>query len=759
MFYRALVCVLILLWLPAVTLAEPFQFQDIVVEGSRRVDLNAIRAVLSVRPGTEATMADIDRDLRAIFALGHFDDVEAAIEERNGRQTLVYRIVERPLVRSVQFSGNKQLSSDKLRPLITFRTPSIHDPQAVDKTIAALRQSYLEEGYYGVEIEPRLEVGEEREATLTFDIREGQKVLIRSISFEGNRVISERRLRKAMETRERWLWSWLTGRGIYKEEVVREDMERIADLYYNEGYVQVRVRQPRVTLSEDRKYLTLHIEIEEGVQFQVGEIKVQGDLLEGVDDLLKFTKLREGQIFSRARLRDDVATLNTIYADRGYAYVNVAPMTHIEPEARRINLVFDIEQGIQVAIEHIRITGNNKTRDKVIRREMPLAETDLYSATLLRESRRRVHNLGFFEEVNITTSPGAEEGLMNVDVEVKERPTGTFSVGIGYSSVDGALAQGSVTQENFLGRALKLNLAGSFGKRSTTYQVGITDPYFLDYNLTVGFDLYNTEREWTDFTRKATGGNLKVGFPVARDVRAFFLYRYEEKTISDISPTASLLIREQEGDSTISSLYSSLTRNTTDYRLDPTRGSVSEVSIEFAGLGGTEKFSKYILDYRHFFPMPWGTVISAHGQIGYVQEIGGRAIPIDERFFLGGISTLRGFRVREVGPRIRQDFVDAQGNIVFTDFEYIGGNKQAHFNLEYLFPLIRDAGLKGVLFFDAGNAWSEDEDYFQDLRYSTGAGIRWLSPLGPLRLEWGYNLDPREMERRSQFEFSIGRFF
>jgi outer membrane protein insertion porin family len=759
MFYRALACVLILLWLPAAALAEPFQFQEIVVEGSRRIDLNAIRAVLSIRPDSETTLADVDRDLRAIFKMGHFQDVQAAIEERNGRKTLVYRVKERPLVRSVQFAGNKELSADKLRPAVTFRTPGIHDPQAVDQTVNALRQLYLEEGYYGVEVEPKLEVGDDGEGTLTFDIREGRKVLIRSISFEGNTVFADRRLRKAMETRERWMWSWLTGRGIYKEEVLQDDLERIADLYYNEGYVQVRVRKPQIIFNEDRRFLTLHIEIEEGEQFQVGEVRVQGDLLEGVDDLLKFTKLRQGQVFSRARLRDDVSALTNVYADRGYAYVNVAPMTHIEPENRRINLVFDIEQGIQVAIERIRITGNSKTRDKVIRREMPLAETDLYSATKLRESRRRVHNLGFFEEVNVSTSPGTEEGLMNVDIEVKERPTGTFSVGVGYSSVDGALAQGSVTQENFLGRALRLNLAGSFGKRSTTYQLGITDPYFLDRNLTVGFDLYDTEREWADFTRKATGGNLKLGFPVATDVRAFFLYRYEQKEITDVSPNASLLIREQEGRSTISSLYSSLTRNTTDYRLDPSRGSVSEVSVEFAGLGGTEKFSKYILDYRHFYPMPWGTVISAHGQIGYIQEVGGRPIPIDERFFLGGISTMRGFRVREVGPRIRQDFVDAEGNIIFTNFEYVGGNKQAHFNLEYLFPLIRDAGVKGVLFFDAGNAWSEEEDYFRDLRYSVGAGIRWFSPLGPLRLEWGYNLDPREMEKRSHFEFSIGRFF
>jgi len=304
-----------------------------------------------------------------------------------------------------------------------------------------------------------------------------------------------------------------------------------------------------------------------------------------------------------------------------------------------------------------------------------------------------------------------------------------------------------VTQENFLGRALKLNLAGSLGGSSTTYQLGLTDPYFLDRNLTLGFDLYNTRREWVDFTKKTTGGDIKLGFPVTDNTRAFFLYRYENKDIFDIDPSASELIQEQAGKSTLSSITATLTRNTTDYYLDPSKGSVSELSVEFAGLGGTDKFAKYIADQRFFFPAKWGTVFSLHGQVGYVQQVGSSEIPIDERFFLGGINTLRGFKSRQVGPR---DPVSG---------DYLGGDKEAYFNFEYVFPLLKDMGLKGLVFFDAGNAWGEDEDYFSEMRSSVGGGIRWFSPMGPLRLEWGYNLNPKDYEDNSQFEFSIGKFF
>lgn len=753
----------ILLFLPGVVLAQTIQVGEVAFEGTRRVDLSAVRAVLSVQPGQDITVDDIDRDIRAIYKIGRFADVAAEFVERGGVQVLLFRLTERPLVRSVEYVGNKELSTEKLSGLVTLKTPDIHDPRKIERSVDAIRKAYLQEGFHAAEVVARVEVNEDSEASVFFDIKEGEKILIRRIRFDGNTLFSEAQLKKVMETKERWFLSWLTDRGTYKDEVLQNDLEIIADQYFNEGYVQVKVRQPLITVADDKKSLDILIEIQEGAQFRIGQVDISGDLLKDKTAMLALLKLKAGDVFSRQKLRQDILAINDLYADQGYAYVNVSPLTQLDTELRQVNLLIEVEQGVQVFIDKIQIAGNTKTRDKVIRREMTLVEGELYSATKMKESRRRINNLGFFEEVNVATGKSSDESQMNVAVDVKERPTGTFSVGFGYSSVDGLIGQGSVTQENFLGRALKLNLAGSVGGKSTTYQLGLTDPYFLDKNLALGFDLYKTEREYTDFSKKTFGGSAKLGFPLTYDLRAFFLYRYEEKEIFDVDDDASLLIREQEGESTLSSITATFTRNTTDYHLDPTRGSVSQLSAEYAGLGGTEKFAKYIADQRFFFPYKWGTVFSLHGQIGYIQSIGGEEIPIDERFFLGGINTIRGFKSRQVGPRVRveREVVDSSGKVTASsdDYEFVGGTKEAYFNLEYTFPLIKDMGLKGILFFDTGNAWSEDEDYFSEMRYSVGGGIRWFSPMGPLRLEWGYNLDPRDDEDRSQFEFSIGRFF
>jgi outer membrane protein insertion porin family len=416
--------------------------------------------------------------------------------------------------------------------------------------------------------------------------------------------------------------------------------------------------------------------------------------------------------------------------------------------------MLDIEQGPQVSVERINITGNTKTRDKVVRREMKLVEGDLFNATNLKRSKARINNLGFFEAVDVNTSAGSDDNHMNVDVNVKERSTGTFSVGAGFSSVDGIVGQGSITQENFLGRGWKLNLAASVGGESSTYQIGLTDPYFLDTRWTLGFELYQTEREWSDFSRKSQGFAIKAGHPVGEYSRVLATYRLEQKDIYDVSAFASNDIQEQEGTSTLSSITTTYIYNTTDNRMDPTAGTDLNATWELAGLGGSEKFSKYVLDVRQFWPWRWGTYFSAHGQVGYVHDLGSDngEVPIDERFFLGGIYSIRGFESREVGPR------DFQGN-------FIGGDTEAYFNFEFIFPLVESLGLKGVTFFDVGNAWGdddfwgEDDEAFASWRYSAGAGVRWLSPMGPMRFEYGYNLDARDYEDNGKFDFMIGRFF
>jgi outer membrane protein insertion porin family len=390
---------------------------------------------------------------------------------------------------------------------------------------------------------------------------------------------------------------------------------------------------------------------------------------------------------------------------------------------------------------------------------MQLNEGENFSATKIKESRRRIQNLGFFEEVKIATEKADSPASMDLLVEVKEKPTGTFSLGFGYSTIDGFIGQTSVTQENLLGRAYKGNLSAAIGSKSTTYQIGLLDPHFLDSNITLGFDLYKTDRQWSDFSKRATGGDIKFGVPFSYNVKSFFIYRYEEKEIYDVDPTASNIIRNQEGASTLSFIYASLSRDTTDFRMDPKTGTLSSASIEFAGLGGTEKFVKYELDHRYFHPLIWKFVFSAHGRLGYVQEIDNEPIPIDERYYLGGLFSLRGFQSREVGPRIKTVTTDSNGNLLASGYEFIGGTKTGYGNLEITFPLVEDSGFKGVIFYDVGNAWAEDQDYFSDVRHSAGFGLRWMSPLGPLRLEWGKNLDPREGEAPSDLQFSIGTMF
>jgi len=726
---------------------EEYAIGEVAIEGNQRVKTQTVLDAINLEAGQVVTPAQIDAAMQSIYGLDRFSDVIAEIIERNGIKVLNFKLQERPLVRRIRFEGNDELKTDKLRQAVTLRVPGLYDPREISKSIDAIKLEYIKEGYYAAEVTADKHVVPNNEALVTFQIDEGQLVRIKQIEFIGNTVFERDELMNFMDTREQWFLSWLTGRGKYNEMILAQDLERIADGYMDRGYVRVNVREPVLSLVDDSRHMLVLITIDEGDQYRVGSIDARGDLIQKEGEILNLLPLRPGEVFSRGQLRQGVENVTDLYADQGYAYANVTPLTRVDDENLTVDVNLEIEQGNQVTVERIEISGNTSTRDKVIRREMKLAEGELYNATALKRSRARINNLGYFEAVDVTTNPGSDDEHIQIDVNVKERPTGTFSIGAGYSSVDGFVGQGSITQENFLGRGWKMSLAASIGGESTTYQVGLTDPYFLDMNLTLGFELYQTDREWTDFSRRATGGAVKVGRSVGEYSRVLFVYRYEEKEIYDVDADASFEIRAEEGISTISSITSTFSRNTTDYRPDPSRGGVLDASWEFAGLGGTEKFSKYLFDYRHFWPAFWDTTFSAHGRVGYVHAYGGEEVPLDERFFLGGINSLRGFESREVGPRD-----PATG-------DYVGGDKQTYFNFEFIFPLARDLGIKGVTFIDVGNAWGEDEDWFEEWRYSTGAGIRWMSPLGPLRLEWGYNLDPKEFEDTSRFEFMIGRFF
>jgi outer membrane protein insertion porin family len=752
MHMRALALLICLSVAIPVWAAQEFLLADIVVQGNKRVQTSDIMNAMHIKPGQTVTADDIDKAMEDIYQLGRFSDVVAEVSDESGATVLTFKVTERPLVRNIRFEGNDEIKSEKLRELITIRIPDIYDPLEAAKSVEMIKAEYVKEGYYAAQVTVDSHVNKDNETLVTFRIKEGDIVRIKDIRFEGNTVFDDGELQDAMDTKKKWIFSWMTGRGNYNPLMLDQDLERIADLYFNDGYIKVKVSEPVISLVDDNKHMLLLIKIDEGPQYKVSTIDAQGDLIEGKEDLLSMVNLAPDKVFSREKLRNGVGAITDVYADQGYAYANVTPLTRVDDEARTISIVLDIEQGPQVTVERINITGNTKTRDKVIRREMKLVEGDLFNATNMKKSKSRINNLGFFEAVDISTSSGSDENHMNVDVNVKERSTGTFSIGGGYSSVDGFVAQGSITQENFLGKAWRLNLSGAFGSSSTTYQLGLTDPYFLDTRWTLGGDIFSTDREYDEYDRKSKGFDIKAGHPVGEYSRIFVLYRLAKVDIYNVDESASSTIKDQEGTSTISSVTTTLSYNTTDNHLDPSSGLDASLAWTIAGLGGTEKFSKYILDARQFWPWKWGTVFSVHGQLGYVHSLDSDDVPIDERFYLGGIYNIRGFESRHVGPR------DQYG-------DYIGGDVEAYANFEYIFPLYESLKIKGVTFFDIGDTWSnddywgEDDKYFAKWRYSAGAGIRWASPLGPMRFEYGFNLDPRDYEPSGQFDFMIGRFF
>ncbi|HIJ94138.1 MAG TPA: outer membrane protein assembly factor BamA [Desulfuromonadales bacterium] len=743
--------------------AESDKLVEVRIQGNRRIESAVILNAVTVRAGDTLFAEKTDADIRSIFKLGYFQDVKVRTEQSDKGTVLVYSVSEKPVIREITFEGNKQLTTEKLKEALELHQNAIFSAKDLTKSIAKIKKLYGDDGYYLAEIQPRVITKPSGDISVLFKIDEGKKVLISDIRFDGNVAFSNRKLRGIMETKEEWFMSWLTGAGTYKEEVLKNDALLISDFYLNNGFINVKVGEPRVTLNQAKTALDVSIGITEGHAYRIGEIDFKGELLETADTLRTKVKSEPGEVFSRAIMRGDIGTLTDVYGDKGYAFANVTPQTRLDNDKKTVDVTFDMEKGELVSIERIAIAGNPKTRDKVIRRELRVTENELYSATGLRRSKQNLMNLGFFEEANIATARGSASNKLNVTVDVKEKATGTFSIGGGYSSLDGFIGQGSIQQSNFLGLGLKANVSASIGGKSQTYSVGVTDPYFMDTKWTLGGDIYRSARDYIDYSRRLTGGDVKGGYPINDFISTFVMYKYEIKDIYNPTPAYQTLNnRDMDnyplGVTTTSSLFGSITHNNTDYRLDPTRGMINAVSAEYAGLGGDNKFARFTTDHTWFHPVYKKLIFSAKATLGYVQEVG-QTIPIDEKFYLGGIFSLRGYKARTVSPTKIELTKDLYGNQTNEQI-YLGGDTEAFGNAELTFPLISEAGIKGVLFFDYGNSVDGPGKIFNNVLMSYGGGIRWNSPIGPLRLEYGIPLNPRDIDSKSgRFEFSIGSLF
>lgn len=746
--------------------AEGEKIAEITIKGNRRIETTVILNAIKLKAGDILYSDKTDADLRAIHKLGHFLDVQVSTEESPKGTVLIYTVLEKPVVRDIRFEGNKNLTTEKLtKDGLELRKGTIFSSKDLNRSAAKIKKLYEDEGYYLAEVTPVTQKRSPSDMVVVFKIVESEKILISSIRFDGNKAFSERKLRGLMETKKKWFLSWLTNAGAYKDDVLRNDTLIITDHYLNNGYINVKVGDPSVKLNEKKNALEVLIGITEGEQYRVGEIDFKGDLLEPVSTLRKMLKSEPGQIFSRATMRTDINSLTDAYGDKGYAFANANPLTKPNSEKKTVDVTFDMEKGEMVYIERISISGNPKTRDKVVRREMRVYEGEAFSATGMKRSKQNLMNTGYFEEANISTSSGSASNKLNVSVDVKEKSTGSFSIGGGYSSLDGIIGQGSVQQSNFLGLGLKANVSASIGGKSQTYSLGLTDPYFMDTKWTLGADVYRSERDYLDYSRRVTGGDIKAGYPLNDNISTFFMYKYEIKKLHN-PEQAYKNLNEIDPDSfpldttTTSSILASITHNNTDYRIDPSTGFINNFAIEYAGLGGSNRFAKYTTDHNWFTPLyKKNVVFSTKLSFGYIQNVG-RKIPIDDKFYLGGIYSLRGYKSRTVSPTKTQYLQDALGDSS-KQHVYLGGDKEFFGNAEITFPLLKDTGVKGVVFFDYGNADDNFSRLFSSMRFSYGAGVRWASPMGPLRLEYGIPLNPRSgIDTKSgRFEFSIGTMF
>jgi outer membrane protein insertion porin family len=751
---------------------------EVVIRGNLRVEEDAIRVHLRTRAEQRLDEEALDADVRAVYAMGFFDQVEADVTPADGGGVRVtFRLRERPLVRKVSVEGTKKLRREEVEGALKVQPHTILDPKKAREGVEAVRKLYVEKGYLDVEITSRTEPAGENEVDVFYVVDEREPVRIRGVVFEGNRAFSDRRLRRVLQTRRRWLLSFITGSGVLNRDVLRTDMERLTAWYYDHGYVTVKVDEPRV----ERRGSGLHVtvKIEEGEQFRVGAVSVAGaDLPPDPAALQEGLETRAGEVFSASALRQDVQKLTDRLAEDGYAFASVEPETAVLPESRTVDVAFRAERGRQVIVDRIEVTGNVKTRDPVIRREMRLQEQELFSATKLRKSREALQRIGFFREVNITTRRTAAEDRMNVVVDVKEAQTGSFSAGAGFSSADSLLFNVRIQENNLFGRGQRVVLSGDVGSIRRNILLSFTEPYLRGTPLTLGVDAFSWRLSFDDFDRSGSGLGTQLSYPVTawgytsmlglplEDVRVGAAYRLEQTEIGELDASATDSIRIEEGTNLVSSVTPRVTRNTLNHAFDPTGGSLQDISLEVAGLGG-ERFLKAEFQERWYHTFLRSRALgdftySLGASVGYgVGDggLGGDDLPLFERYFPGGINSIRGFEPRTMGPReVRKDRF---GRIVSST--PIGGSQQLIVNNEIIFPLVKGIGLKGVVFVDAGNAYGlediagESEQLSLDnTRYSAGAGVRWLSPVGPLRIEFAEAFNTKPDDETTFVLFSFG---
>jgi outer membrane protein insertion porin family len=771
--------VLFLLLLPGASLqaadTDSPRISAITTEGLYRIPESTLLRALQSAPGQPFSRYGLSEDVRRLYALGYFEDIRIySAKTPEGGIALRIVVKEHPRVQAVEYEGNEEIDAEELGKVVTVAASRFLNLEQVEESKVAIRENYRDKGFYRAEAQHELVYLENNRVTVRFKINENAKTRIARIRVSGNRQVPESEIKEFMQLGESGPLSFLSGHmDTFKDDVFEMDVRRVQWVFLKHGFLDVKIGQPVVELSPDYGEMYLTVPVEEGPQYTVGRVDIvcpDGDgFLVDKGELLEKLRLKTGDTFNMENVQLDSQDLTTRYGDLGYAHANIGSRNNPNKEARIMDFLYVVEKGNPTYIRRIEVEGNETTRDKVIRREMKIAEGDLYNQSLIKKSEAYIYRLGYYKTATVesrTVEPGAlaEPGTDQVDliVRLEEQDTGTMQVGAGFSSLESFIFQGRVSKNNFLGRGQTLSVQAMLSSLRQIYMITFMEPYFFDTNWNFSFNLYNMETVYEAFETRATGGDVSWGYRFFDDYLVFLTYTLEDKyaRIGGIEGFTPVPIERYQDSGITSSLRLSLSWDTRNNRLTPTEGFYHSISGEQASprLGSESSFSRFILNNRWYVPLKWDLVLRLNSTLGYITSGDAKGIPIYERFYVGGIFSVRGFQRNSLSPNISTaSSMDPFGALAAFP---VGGTREAIFNAELEIPIVQAMRITAVLFLDAGNAYAESDSILdQGLRTSWGFGVRWWSQMGPLRFEWGFPFNPRKGEDPMVFEFTIGSAF
>jgi outer membrane protein insertion porin family len=741
--------------------ADPFVVKDIRVEGLQRVEPGTVFSYLPVRVGETFTDDKGADAIRALYSTGFFKDVKV---ESDG-QVLVVRVEERPAVSQLEFTGIKEFDKDVLKKslrAVGVAEARYYDKALIDKAEQELKRQYISRGFYAAEVITTVTPVERNRVAIVFNVDEGQKSKILQINIVGNQAFKEKQLREEMQlSTPNWL-SWYTKNDLYSKQKLTADLEAIRSFYLNRGYLEFVIESTQVSITPDKKGIYLNINIREGQQYKVASLKLAGELLGKDEELTKLVKLKVGDVFSSAKLTESTKAIADKLGAYGYAFAAINPQPNLQKDKQVVDLSLIVDPGKRTYVRKINITGNNKTRDEVIRREMRQLESSWFDSEKLKLSKDRINRLGFFTDVDVITEdiPGTNDQV-DVGIKVAEKPTGSLSLGAGFSSTDKLILTAGIRQENAFGTGTSIGLNVNTGRVNQTIALSNFDPYFTEDGISRFTEVYTRTQRPLFFTGdseykiESTGGNFKLGVPYSEVDRVFFGLGIEQLnmvTTINSPPSYQEYVRAY-GNSNLNVPFTiGWSRDGRDSALIPSRGTYRQVNLEAGTPVADLQYYRAFYQHQYFYPLSKGNILSLNGEIGYGDTMNNKPFPVTKNYFVGGIGSVRGFAPGSLGPTS----INSAGRAI-----PVGGASKLVGNVEYTFPVPGsgvDKTLRIFSFFDAGNVYENAPD-LSGLRTSYGFGLSWISPLGPLKFSYGFPMSQKPGDRLQRFQFQVGTAF